>query len=454
MQRTTSDLRDLAKSLVSLSGAASIFGFSQLGRLLDIRTPIRSSNDAAHRLDSVTRAVTGQLAGRLPITFARADILQRRLVDLIVDFVTLNPSGFLASSSPILAPVVSAIDPLVAAFDRAFPGTETEVRWLELRNKLEIYFLVENAESRLGISPVEYTPLTELVERAYALGMFLSIWAVEGLGHVYGAQALGDTPSPRGLLTGPESDAVRPGALLMLHAGIGLAFAESLLKPLTAQNAGASLPQVVSTFVVLCRENSRPGYVGAAFESLGLFTRSFHPDLVAFVDRELQRSAEDLLGYFWHGVGRAIYFSARNFLPCAEIDWVGAPGAAPHETGRLNITAGLAWAVTLVNMRQPIIMERMLRRHGDVLSRTPAFANGVESSIVMRSDTTPDADFIGSFCSYQPELPTGLDVDWWSRLISGPCRQAILRDWPALAQAGHLDSVFQYRPPNDSQLQA
>ena len=33
MQRTTSDLRDLAKSLVSLSGAASMFGVSQFGQL-------------------------------------------------------------------------------------------------------------------------------------------------------------------------------------------------------------------------------------------------------------------------------------------------------------------------------------------------------------------------------------------------------------------------------------
>ena len=315
MERTTSDLRDLAKSLVSLSGAASMFGFSQLGRLLDVRTPLQSATNAARRLDSVTRTVTGQLEGRLPATFAQADILQRRIVDLLVEVLTLNASDFLTSSRPILAPLVSAIDPLVAAFDRAFPGSEAEVCWLELRNKLEIFFLVENAESRLGISPVEYTPLTTLVERAYALGEFLSLWAVEGLGHVYGQLALQDIPAPCELLAGPASEAVRPGAFLMLHAGIGLAFAQALLAPLTAQNAGGSLPQVISKFVVFCRENSRPGYVGAAYESLGLFTREFHADLVPIVDRELQHSAEDLVGYFWHGVGRAIYFSVGSFLP-------------------------------------------------------------------------------------------------------------------------------------------
>jgi hypothetical protein len=449
MQRTTSDLSDLAKALVSLSSAASIFGVNQFGRLLDVRDVPSSSDQVARRLDSVTRVVTAQLEGRLPATFARADLLQRRLVDLMAEVVTLDPSGFLASSSPILAPLVSAIDPLVTAFDRAFPGTDAEVRWTELRNKLEIYFLVENAGSRLGISPVENAPLTDLVERAYALGAFLSLWAVEGLGHVYGAQALEDTSSPRGLLTGPEADAVRPGSLLMLHAGIGLAFAEALLQPVTPESADASLREVVPKFAELCGENSRPGYVGAAYESLGLVTRTFHPDLVASVDRELQRSAEHLVGSFWHGVGRAIYFSARSFVPCAEIDWAGAPAAAPHEIGRLNITAGLAWAVTLVNMRQPIVMDRMLGRHGDVLASTPAFANGVESSIVMRCETTPDADFIGGFCSYVPRPVTGSDALIWSQLIAGPCRQAIFSDRPALERAGRLDSVFRYRPPND-----
>jgi hypothetical protein len=228
----------------------------------------------------------------------------------------------------------------------------------------------------------------------------------------------------------------------MLHAGIGLAFAEALLEPLTVQTAGPALRHVVKTFGELCRENSQPGYIAAAYESLGLVTRSFHAPLVQLVYRELQQSAEYLLEYYWHGVGRAIYFSARSFLPCAEIDWEGEPGAAPDETGRSSITAGLAWAVTLVNMRQPIIMEHMLRRHGDVLSRSPAFADGVASSLIVRSETTPDADFIGAFCSHQPDPPTGPNADLWNRLIGDSCRRAVLYDWPALARARRLDTVF------------
>ena len=60
-------------------------------------------------------------------------------------------------------------------------------------------------------------------------------------------------------------------------------------------------------------------FVGGICIALGLFTRSFHQDLVEVVDRELQQSANDLLGYFWHGVGRATYFAPRNFLTASGL---------------------------------------------------------------------------------------------------------------------------------------
>jgi hypothetical protein len=199
--------------------------------------------------------------------------------------------------------------------------------------------------------------------------------------------------------------------------------------------------------VSLCRDNSRPGYVGAAYESLGLVTRTFHRDLIADVDRVLQQSAGDLVGYFWHGVGRATYFAPGNFLPCCDIDWASAPSIAPHEIGRLNFTAGLAWAVTLVNMRQPAIMERLLEHHGDVVARTPAFANGVSSSILMRHDTTPDAPFLDAFLDYQPAQDASQTARLWETEVRGPAVDA-LRDWyDRLRRAGRLGEVFRFPPP-------
>jgi hypothetical protein len=448
MQNTTSDnIRDLAKSLLSISGAASAFGVSQLGRMLDVRSPRSSIDDAVHRFDSMTRTVTNQFGERLASAFARTDDMQRSIVDMMVDIITLNFSGMLASSGPILDPVASALDPVIGALGVLTPGAVAEASWSELRNKIEIYLLVANVESRLGISPVQRLPLPEMVRRSYALGPFLALWAVEGVGHVYGDRALHDTPTPRGLLTGPDADAAGSGALLMLHAGIGLAFAQSLLGGLTPANAAGALPDIIPRFVSLCRDNSRPGYVGAALESLGLVTRTFHQDLIGAVDRELQRSAGDLVGYFWHGVGRATYFAPRNFLPCADIDWAGAPSIAPHELGRLNFTAGLAWAVTLVNMRQPDIMERLLQRHGDVVSRTPAFGNGVSSSILMRHDTTPEAPFLDAFLRYQPTQDASGTDRLWEMEVRRPAVDALGNWYDRLKRAGRLGEVFRFPPP-------
>jgi hypothetical protein len=447
MESMTSEFRDLTKSVLGLSAAASLFGASQFARLLDLRAPVAGAADVSRRLDAVTEKTTDQLSGWVSTVFGRTDVLQRSLVDLMFDLVTLNTSGLLASSGPILNPAASALAPLVTGVDRLMPGAGVEMRWLELRNKVEIYFLVENAATRLGISPVESTPLPDLVGRAYDLGPFLALWAIEGLGHAYGQQAIDKDQSPRGLLTGPEAEACPSSAMSMLHAGIGLAFAQKLLDSMTPATPTGALATAIENFIRLSRENSRPGYIGAAYESLGLVTRTFHQDLVARVGQEVAQSHEDLLGYFWHGVGRAIYFAPRNFLPCTEINWASAADAAPDDLGRLNIVAGLAWAVTLVNMRQPAIMEWLLSHHGDVVLRPSAFANGVTSAVLVRYDTTPEAPFLESFVNYQPASAARETARLWEREVSGPAVNA-LQNWHGpLKRAGRLGEVFRFPAP-------
>ena len=63
----------------------------------------------------------------------------------------------------------------------------------------------------------------------------------------------------------------------MLHAGVGLAFAERLLEGVTPTTPGPAVRPVLRRFLALCRGNSRPGYVGAALESLGLVAGSSTP---------------------------------------------------------------------------------------------------------------------------------------------------------------------------------
>ena len=71
----------------------------------------------------------------------------------------------------------------------------------------------------------------------------------------------------------------------MLHAGLGLCLAESLLRQLDPDSSTHEIERVVRAYLGLCKANSQEGYVGCAYESLGLVTRCFNygstSDLVA-----------------------------------------------------------------------------------------------------------------------------------------------------------------------------
>jgi hypothetical protein len=241
--------------------------------------------------------------------------------------------------------------------------------------------------------------------------------------------------------------------MTMLHAGIGLSFAQHLLENVTPQTPSAEVREVVRRFIALCHQNSRPGYVGAALESLGLVTRVFHPQaLVPVIDGELAQLDEEAQAYFWHGVGRAIYFSPTYFLPVGRSPWQAlemAHGEAPHELGRLNAIAGLAWAVTLVNMLQPEVMEAVVRRHAEEFARDGAFSNGISSSVIMRYDTTPGQEFIAAFCGHQSPPSDRALVASWNNLVRGPCAEGLGRVYPVLKESQRLGEVFRYQPLAD-----
>lgn len=319
----------------------------------------------------------------------------------------------------------------------------------EIRNKTEVYVLVRQVARLIGVPDTFPLPLLELVARSYGLGPFPALWAVEGLGHDYAVSWFEAGLEPRGILTtAPRARALPQGSLLMMHAGIGLGFAERLLEGAGRDTPPEALRLLAADVVRLCRENSRPGYLGAAYESLGLVTGLFHPPLVDGVDRALRDLGElGVLGFYWHGVGRAIYFRAANFLPCSTWHvFEVARRTAPDDAARRNAWAGLAWAITLVNQRQPwILSELLVAPHGEELARDDAFADGVASSIVMRYDTTPAAPFIEPFCAFRPQ-GSARTRELWEELVARPCRLGLEVYYPVLRREDRLGSIFRYRP--------
>ena len=320
--------------------------------------------------------------------------------------------------------------------------------WEELRNKIEVFILVKNLPSILKLPPVdgEFIPLPQLVPRAYALSAFQSLWAVEGLGHYYADSYYAHFGNPQGLLT--ESKAPVPDkSLLMLHAGMGLSFADRLIGDnLNPDDPSAPATRgVVQEFVSLCRNNARNGYLGAAIESLGLVTRDFYPELLNVVQEQLTAVAPELTGYFWHGAGRALYFSREYFLPVLTTAWHGIDEEARACPDRLSAMAGLAWALTVVNMRQPAVLQNALLSYTQDVSLAQGFANGVASTLVMRQATTPDEPLISTFYHYQPDPGNRESAELWSRFVLPETKLALEKYYPVLKKHNALEQVFRYQ---------
>lgn len=327
------------------------------------------------------------------------------------------------------------------------PGPNKGVVWQEFNNKLQAFNLFENADSVLRLEAGTDIPLAKLIQKTRFLGRYRAVWVTEGLGHYHTEMCWGKSGAPKELLNS-NADDLPAESLIPLHAGMGLSLANRLLKTIKSPNSQTEIRVVLERFLELCRHNSRSGYLGVSYEALGLAARNLYPHLVRIIDRELQEIDEKLVGYFWHGVGRAIYFAPTNFLPFNNSPWRAIKMAQRepiHAIGRLNALAGVVWALTLVNIRQPEILENLLSRHSNELSDSDALPNGVSSAIMIWRDSTTDDSGLDALCRHQPESSDGDLVRLWTEQISRPCRIAVQRFYPVIREHDCLGEIFRYQ---------
>jgi hypothetical protein len=341
----------------------------------------------------------------------------------------------------IIAPIFTQI---VTLF---LPGKKPAVAAAECDNKCNIMGLVQNLESYMD--PEGKRPLNDIVKQCYDKGPFPALWAVEGAGKDLAEWHMARNENPTGLLTNAVLDPKWDKALLMLHAGIGLGFAKHYMDRLPATPGAEDIRKVVTRTVDLCRQNSRPGYYGAAIESLGLvtrfmkdaaFCRQVHNNLVSF--------APDSVGFYWRGVGRSLYFSPANFLPAVTrpmraLDM--ADEEAPTPELRQTLLAGVAWPLTIVNMTTPEVMEYVLENYAAYGCDEPGFFNGMISSIVMRYDTTPDYDLIQKFRDHRPKSSNPKVAELWRNKVAWAFDMAVNTVHPALQRHQRLDEVFRFQ---------
>lgn len=280
------------------------------------------------------------------------------------------------------------------------PG-EAGLEWLELANKLEAFDCFQRASA----SP--------------SAGIYPALWAAEGQGYARARPQDGGIP---------------------LRTGAALASATWLLET----SAG------LESWLPLWRETGRPEHLDLAAEALGLVARNLYPYRVHSLGNQLESVSPEIAELFWHGVGRGLYFAPTHALP-----WSGGAGRAfgkagtepPHEPGRRNATAGLSWALTLVNIRHPEVVADVLWRHGRDIASAEAFANGVSSAVLVWYDAVGHDFHLANFLGYRPDASRPGLPALWRDLVTVPCGTALRQTYPRLRQSGGMAGLFRCPPP-------
>jgi hypothetical protein len=326
----------------------------------------------------------------------------------------------------------------------ALPGGAARGEWRELANKLEAFEHFQRAPALAGLAPGAGSPLGVALRSAAELGDYRSLWTIEGLGYARAERAwkAGRTPEPilpRGLAERWRRAAVP------LYAGAGLSFAVRLLA--TEQAPSRS---VLAGWLAAWEESAGAGWRGIPAEALGFLARHLRPGLVAPLGELLGEIDPVLAEYLWHGVGRGLYFVPAHALPHRDAHrraFEAVRREPPSGPTRRNATAGLAWALALVNLRHPDIvaaaLERIAPNTADATADATALANGVTSALLAWHDLVGLDAHLAAFLAHRPEPPRDA---LWRELVVAPATAALEQAYPRLDRLGGPAALFRCPP--------
>ena len=327
------------------------------------------------------------------------------------------------------------------------PGQTSETSYREFCNRIDVFRWFATADSVLRFRRHADVQLSTTLQRIEALTPFHGLWTTEGIGYYWTTFALQNNASPNALLSGCSQNDLPNKCLLPLHTGMGLAFASHLVTRLTGRSSRLEVRTILRQFIQLCRDNARSGYTDASLEAIGLVCQILRPRLVQTIHRELIEIDPLLVPNFWHGCGRGLYFSPASVFPCSNAVWPSlrrAMSEPPDKSARMNAVAGFAWAVALVNIRDPLILEALLKRHGRELCGCDAFANGVSSAAAVWDDWSPDSRYLADMCRHLPTAKSELANDW-NQHARSYCDGDLPSRHVNVKQSNKLEGLFQYQ---------
>ncbi len=353
-------------------------------------------------------------------------------------------------------------------------GRELGDGFLELGGKLVAYYLV-----RLRAQPAAVRGdrnLPSLVAETYRRDPKHAAFLLERLCYDFvkglrrsgraapGGRGANSEEIPRHLLDGQRAaaGALPEQSLILLHAGLGMALSEILLLPLPRDSPAPALAAALDSFFAQVEANARPELAAVAFEALGLMVRRFIPRLHTPVEACLRARDERLAAYYWHGAGRAIYFLPGLFHPFPGTARRGfeicrrEPAEPRH---RLDALAGFCFASTMINLRHPELVARLLPHLG--AGEIEALASGVAGALLTRHHTSPDQPEVREFLrplaadlggreawpgAGREDGPAADLAGLWENAVRRPCLAALDRSYPLLRARGELACLARHCP--------
>jgi hypothetical protein len=310
----------------------------------------------------------------------------------------------------------------------------------EVANKLEAYWRVRASRRPPPTPPGRWGELVEVASRG---APYAALFRLERLGHHLAETAWRVAGGrPRGLFTDPARPALPAHALIPLHVGLGLAFADCLLRPLPRRVAAGELAGVLARLLASCRDNARPGYLAAAWEAVGVYVVLFRERWVATAGRLVCEIDRDAGGCFWHGAGRGVYFLPRHLAPASTERGLALCRRQPaDEESRADALAGFVFAAVMVNLRHPPVLERVLARAAACASTTALIPDAVGASVLVRREVTPHDPAIAALLAHRPARPQP-----WQRWVCEPVLRALADEAPLQLASRHLTGFARHRP--------
>jgi hypothetical protein len=437
-----------AKSLYTGQEIAKIAGFPE--KHVNPKNPPAPGPDGedpktfSGQLYRSTKRTVEKFGDPAAVMFIAGDEYQTKAVDMMFDVLTLkamDPAYWVKVTDHLLTQGKLAAD--------ATLGQQEGIHSQQAKNTRNVFTLVRNNPERIGIPKSGEFDLATFMDKAYAIGDYENIWSVEGLGHVYSLRTWDlqwdCSEDAHGILIDGQAASMPDKSLTMMHAGLGLCLAESLMKQLTPDSSTKETERVLKAFIKLCQNNSRPGYVGCALESLGLVTRCFNYPMVGLVEKVLADINETAWEFFWRGAGRALYFSPGHMVQPLYSPWIAAEAEAPNDRVLNILKAGISWPTNIVNMKKPAIFEDLIKRRGEEEEEAGTIAHGVGASTTMAMDITPNHPLVKEYLAYVPASSDQKVKDRWKKMVHDPVYKAVHRYQPVLKAHNMMDQVFRFQ---------